>query len=531
MRGVEDLWHKETLTSAPGLCSDTSERDARIKSATECRVHGSSCVEQYGSHFSELFRNTCRGRASAQQRKGTNADRAQQDGSSRLVIRKPFGEQTEHPQPAPGPAPSVNVSVWEVASEPRTKSVSALCCPGLCNRRRLGGEVPFPDKAAGLRASQSSDLDMLNRRCLLVFQVVVLISGQHLPKNKHPKEPGENRIRPANKKVKPKVPKIKDRDSADSTSRTQSIMLQVMDKGRLQKPAATLSLMAGQTVELRCKGSKIGWSYPAYLDTFKDSRLSVKQQERYGQLTLVNSTSADTGEFSCWGQLCNGYICRRDETRTGSTYIFFTEKGELFVPSPSYFDVVYLNPDRQAVVPCRVTMLSAKVTLHREFPAKEIPANGTDITYDLKRGFVYLQPHSDHQGVVYCKAEAGDKSQISVKYQLLYVEVPSGPPSTTISASSNRVRGGEDVRVLCTVLGEPEVEVEFRWVFPGQKGERPVTIQDTWRLTQRGLGHTTRLSQSVLTVEDFETTDAGYYLCTAQNLRGQTTVATTVELS
>lgn len=92
------------------------------------------------------------------------------------------------------------------------------------------------------------------------------------------------------------------------------------------------------------------------------------------------------------------------------------------MPSPSYFDVVYLNPDRQAVVPCRVTAPSAKVTLHREFPAKEIPANGTDIVYDMKRGFVYLQPHSDHQGVVYCKAEAGDKSQISVKYQLLYVE-------------------------------------------------------------------------------------------------------------
>lgn len=92
------------------------------------------------------------------------------------------------------------------------------------------------------------------------------------------------------------------------------------------------------------------------------------------------------------------------------------------MPSPSYFDVVYLNPDRQAVVPCRVTVVSAKVTLHREFPAKEIPTNGTDIIYDLKRGFVYLQPHSDHQGVVYCKAEAGGQSQISVKYQLLYVE-------------------------------------------------------------------------------------------------------------
>ena len=44
---------------------------------------------------------------------------------------------------------------------------------------------------------------------------------------------------------------------------------------------------------------------------------SVKQHERYGQLTLVNSTAADTGEFSCWGQLCTGYVCRKDEAKTG----------------------------------------------------------------------------------------------------------------------------------------------------------------------------------------------------------------------
>ncbi|KAM9622785.1 platelet-derived growth factor receptor-like protein [Trichechus inunguis] len=366
---------------------------------------------------------------------------------------------------------------------------------------------------------------------LLVPEALESVTGQQPPKNKRPKEPGENKIKPSNKKVKPKLPKIKDRDSPESLPKTQSIMMQVVDKGRFQKPAATLSLMAGQTLELRCKGDKIGWSYPANLDTFKHPRLSVKQQERYSQLILVNSTAADTGEFSCWLQLCHGYICRKDEAKTGSTYVFFTEKGELFVPSPSYFDVVYLSPDRQAVVPCRVTVLSAKVTLHREFPAKEIPANGTDIVYDMKRGFVYLQPRSDHQGVVYCKAESGGKSQISVKYQLLYVEVPSGPPSTTIMASSNKVRGGDDISVFCTVLGEPDVEVEFRWIYPGQKGERPVMIQDTWRLIHRGRGHTTRISQSVITVEDFETIDAGYYICTAQNLRGQTTVATTVEVS
>lgn len=93
------------------------------------------------------------------------------------------------------------------------------------------------------------------------------------------------------------------------------------------------------------------------------------------------------------------------------------------------------------MVPCRATVLSAKVTLHREFPAKEILANGTDILYDMKRGFVYLQPHSDQQGVVYCKAEAGGTSQISVKYQLLYVEGKPAPDCASVSAPSSRSHG------------------------------------------------------------------------------------------
>uniref|UniRef100_H2QVT0 Platelet-derived growth factor receptor-like protein n=1 Tax=Pan troglodytes TaxID=9598 RepID=H2QVT0_PANTR len=316
-----------------------------------------------------------------------------------------------------------------------------------------------------------------------------LVTGQHLPKNKRPKEPGENRIKPTNKKVKPKIPKIKDRDSANSAPKTQSIMMQVLDKGRFQKPAATLSLLAGQTVELRCKGSRIGWSYPAYLDTFKDSRLSVKQNERYGQLTLVNSTSADTGEFSCWVQLCSGYICRKDEAKRGSTYIFFT--GKILGALMELFKLLDWAENWSAVAPSQLTATSGSLV--------RVCFQG--YTRGLTLPVSCLLP------------------------------VPSGPPSTTILASSNKVKSGDDISVLCTVLGEPDVEVEFTWIFPGQKDERPVTIQDTWRLIHRGLGHTTRISQSVITVEDFETIDAGYYICTAQNLQGQTTVATTVEFS
>lgn len=102
--------------------------------------------------------------------------------------------------------------------------------------------------------------------------------------------------------------------------------------------------------------------------------------------------------------------------------LFCIDKEELFVPTPSYFEIVYLNPDKPAVIPCRVTTPSAKVTLHREFPAEEIETDETNIIYDAKKGFVYQHPTSDHRGIVYCKAESQGAPQISIKYHLLYVE-------------------------------------------------------------------------------------------------------------
>lgn len=114
---------------------------------------------------------------------------------------------------------------------------------------------------------------MLATNTHLFFPMSVPVTGQHPPKNKRPKEPGENRIKPTNKKVKPKIPKIKDRDSADPTPKTQSIMTQMMDKGRFPETRCYPEPDGRATLELRCKGNKIGWSYPAYLDTFKDTRL------------------------------------------------------------------------------------------------------------------------------------------------------------------------------------------------------------------------------------------------------------------
>ncbi|MGH0134680.1 UNVERIFIED_CONTAM: hypothetical protein FKN15_010779 [Acipenser sinensis] len=345
--------------------------------------------------------------------------------------------------------------------------------------------------------------------------------------HKRTKEAGDNRIRPGNKRMKPRVPKGKDRESGFS-GKSQSIMTRVLDKGRFLKLSGSYISNSGDSLELRCKGSQIGWAYPVYLDTFKDSRLSIKQHDKYSQLLLSGTSAADTGEFSCWPLLCDGSECTKDVDKTTTTYIYFTDKEELFVPSTSYFEIVYLRPDRPSIIPCRVTSPAVKVALHMEVPPQEIPVDGDQISFDPKEGFIIHKPGPEHRGVFYCKASLRGTPQMSVKYQLLYVEVPSGPPSVTIEASSSRVMGGDNINVTCTVLGEPEVEVDFTWTYPGQD-QRPVTIKEAWRLINRGMGHTTRISQSVITVEDAETIDFGNYVCTAKNLQGQTSVAARVD--
>lgn len=60
------------------------------------------------------------------------------------------------------------------------------------------------------------------------------------------------------------------------------------------------------------------------------------------------------------------------------------------------------------------------------------------------------------------------------------------------------------------------------------KDQRPVHTHTSWRLIKRGAGQTTRVSKSVLAVEDMETIDFGNYICKAKNGHGETIVMTDV---
>ncbi|CAL8331997.1 platelet-derived growth factor receptor-like protein [Gadus morhua] len=352
----------------------------------------------------------------------------------------------------------------------------------------------------------------------------VELQGVSCQQAKRRKDAAGNQIRPGGKRAKGRISKQKEKETG---GRGQSLLTQVLDKGRFLRLGGTTTLNPGKNIELRCKGASIGWSYPSYLNTYNDSRLSVKQSDKYSQLILTSPSAADTGDYSCWVILCDGSDCHKDPDQSSSSYIYFTDKDNLFVPSAFHFEIVYLRPDKPAVVPCRVTSPQAKVSLHMEVPPAEISGNGTQVKYDPTRGFVLQSPGPDHQGVFYCKAVTKGTPQISTKFQLLYVEVPSGPPFVNVEASHEFVRGGATINITCTVMGEPDVDVSFSWSYPGQ-GQRPVDVQDSKRLVNRGVGRTTLISQSVITVVDMETIDFGKYTCKAKNLNGETLVATNI---
>ncbi|CAB1325106.1 unnamed protein product [Coregonus sp. 'balchen'] len=135
----------------------------------------------------------------------------------------------------------------------------------------------------------------------------------------------------------------------------------------------------------------------------------------------------------------------------------------------------------------------------------------TLVSYDPTKDFILQKPSPEHQGVFYCKAVTKAIPQISTKYQLFYVEMPSGPSYVTIEASLSSSRGGDNINITCTVLGEPEMDVSFTWTYPGQL-----------------VRHTTRIFQSVMAVDDLETIDFGRYICRAKKKHGEIAVATSV---
>uniref|UniRef100_A0A671RPV3 Platelet-derived growth factor receptor-like protein n=1 Tax=Sinocyclocheilus anshuiensis TaxID=1608454 RepID=A0A671RPV3_9TELE len=300
----------------------------------------------------------------------------------------------------------------------------------------------------------------------LLVSLLIIQFGEYIAekrpdgKSKSGKGPGKT---PASK------PKVK--TTPETPKEAQTYLTQVVNKGRFQKAGDTLTVHAGDTLELRCKGNPV----------------ETVQHERYGTLFLANSTAL----------------------------ILFKE---LFVPSTDYYEVIQLRTNWPTILPCQVTSPLAKVTLHREFPPVEV-----------KKGFTIHRPKQCHAGSLYCVASLGNLRQSSTKYMLIYVNYPAAPPSPAIQASSDTVAVGQNLQVTCTVIGEQDVVVDFTWEYPGQKIGHPLYTQDSVQTVQVD-GQNRQRTQTILLVDKVREVDQGTYTCTAQNLEGSRSASTSVKV-
>uniref|UniRef100_A0A4X2K826 Platelet-derived growth factor receptor-like protein n=1 Tax=Vombatus ursinus TaxID=29139 RepID=A0A4X2K826_VOMUR len=289
--------------------------------------------------------------------------------------------------------------------------------------------------------------------------------------HKKPKQFGSQKV-PQSPRARKSRPRVE--------AQTPAILIQVVGKGQFQKMGDSLSVRAGNSLELRCRGKSVRWRFPVYLEEEGEGRLRYSTGKRCGfQLLVMNSTIGDTGEYSCWSRHCQNSECRDVEDRTGRTFVFFTE--ELFVPTEDYYEVVQLRTNQPTLLPCQVTSPEARVTLHREFPPEEVSVDGVDISFDAKKGFTIHRPRASFAGSLFCMASLGGIRQISTKYILIYINYPSSSPRPTIKASATSVFLGENFNVTCTALGEPEITVDFTWEYPGQL----VSGRIQWRFLNR----------------------------------------------
>ncbi|KAL8212088.1 UNVERIFIED_CONTAM: hypothetical protein K2H54_036827 [Gekko kuhli] len=339
-------------------------------------------------------------------------------------------------------------------------------------------------------------------------------------------------------KLLDKKGRVKSTIASSQGRQSTSILTRLVAKGQFQKVAESVVLRAGQTLDLRCKGKAVKWRYPVYLEEDDEKRLRIKDFERHSQLIVVNSTAADTGEYSCWSLQCLDSECRDGENRIGKTFIFFTDPQELFVPTEDYYEVIQLRTNHPTILPCQVTNPLAKVTLHREFPPEKVAVDGIDISFDVKKGFTIHRPQPSLAGSLFCMANVNGLRQISTKYMLIYVNYPSSVPKPAIRPSVAFIQAGDNFNVTCTVFGEPEIAVGFTWEYPGQQvGDglgtdgigRPPYVHERTDLARRG-GQVQQESESILYIDEARAVDDGMYTCIAENLQGSSRVSTRVRM-
>lgn len=97
---------------------------------------------------------------------------------------------------------------------------------------------------------------------------------------------------------KPKQPlqKKTPMEAASPSAPAPSILTQVLGRGHFQKVGDSLSLRAGEPLELRCRGKVVHWQVPVYLEEEGEGRLRYGEEALLPQPGWVRGGSENAGQ-------------------------------------------------------------------------------------------------------------------------------------------------------------------------------------------------------------------------------------------
>lgn len=79
-----------------------------------------------------------------------------------------------------------------------------------------------------------------------------------------------------------------------------SILTQVLGRGHFQNVGDSLSLRAGETLELRCLGKVVHWKVPVYLEEEGEGRLRYGVENSWDSLNGSRAGAAVYKHFNCF---------------------------------------------------------------------------------------------------------------------------------------------------------------------------------------------------------------------------------------
>ncbi|XP_033113456.1 vascular endothelial growth factor receptor 1-like isoform X2 [Anneissia japonica] len=307
----------------------------------------------------------------------------------------------------------------------------------------------------------------------------------------------------------------------------------------------------GSNLNLQCEGALfMGWIFPPdqqgyiplkqRLDISHNRTLKEDGSTQYNAfLTVRNMSFTDTGRYSCmYNKYMEGDLPSYISNMTADTvYVYVTQarNDTLFLPVQS--KPIFVYPDEQFIIPCRVSNPNISVTLEPAFSSHKFEIN-EKLRYDPQVGFIGASGEPMFTEVLYCIAVFHHKGVLYYGKTMIWAhfEAHAPIPDPSVRASKSELIQGEEFVVNCTIQVPLSTTHNLDFYYPakGTEGESSrIQILKQHQEKVENMRDRKRAFRKLivtLTVRQATVQDSGEYMCTARNRKGERNESVNIEV-